>query len=362
MSHEPPRGLDPHGVNGLPDFYQLFRYVPLFVYESFLSMVYKIANPSWLWLESPDGNHHFVKASVRGNDVYSRRVRSRFHALEVMLRSSGLPLHFPHGISSCLFFTLTYDNPDIDSTWRHGSADLNLFRSRLVREFGDCLLLARVFESHRDGRLHIHGLALFLSYRFPYFVHISKKTGKKSYRITEVDSFKRCWVHGFSDVSACSSVRAGLQYISKYMAKAISYDDILGMEPSDMEKGFFTLAFNRAYRKRAFSISRDLRNRLTDGVIDLNSSLHISNSNTPKWILRGFISPLFRSGLGVLPARFSLPSLISGSPPPDISDFLKHFLVHLRGSVVLSRPDDVPCSFDEQRRISEVRASGGELY
>ena len=99
---------------------------------------------------------------------------------------------------------------------------------------------------------------------------------RKNYEI------KKCWKHGFVDVSGCTSSKEGLSYVGKYIMKSASSDS----------KENITQAMTWYYSKRAYSVSKNFFIVLLKGVC--NSS-KIPNPNIiflgcfPRHFVFGFI-------------------------------------------------------------------------
>ena len=205
-----------------------------------------------------------VKCAKRGNDVYQSRVKNRFKGLKRY--SENLIFFNPKDRgkkkTSALWATLTYDTKRCfyGEAWENIGAEFNGFMSHLRRKFGK-VSSCRVFESFKNGYPHIHCILIF-KHSFTVF-----RDSKGQFRIHEKQIIAQGW-HSNVDVKAMSSIGGGLSYLKKYLLKGID------VENAD-SKGLKTLALCWAYRKRAFSVSGQFRQALSD----LISYLH--NSNKP---------------------------------------------------------------------------------
>jgi hypothetical protein len=234
-----------------------------------------------------------VKCAKRGNDVYVRRVESRFSAYEKLLALDNR-LCFDRGKmrSQVIFATLTYD-PSLRSqhqAWVTLSYFYNLFMARLRRVFGSISTL-RTFESFENGYPHIHVIMLFNDFSF----QVHGITNKKGHRILAIDDdLNECiaalW-HSWVDIKAVGDLRESIAYLRKYITKCVEFNQADG-------KGVKTLAQCWAYRRRAFCVAGMFRERLHDLIV----SMQISNSNQiqmtlenekleeNKWTCLGFVS------------------------------------------------------------------------
>lgn len=203
-----------------------------------------------------------VKCAKRGNDVYRSRVESRFRGLT---RYSDNIIFFNpkdrgRKTTRALWITLTYDSKRClyGEAWENIGVEFNRFMSYLRRNFGK-ISSCRVFESFENGYPHLHCIIIF-EHSFSVF-----RDHKGQFRIREKEVIAQGW-HSHVDVKAMSSLAGGLSYLKKYLLKGID------VEKAD-SKGLKTLALCWLYRKRAFSVSGQFRQALTD----LISYLHNSN-------------------------------------------------------------------------------------
>jgi hypothetical protein len=275
-------------------------------------MILERLKPEW---DAPKSSTMFkketiaVKSAKRGNDVYSRRVLTKFSVYENVLTDLNL-ISFDRGKmrTQVLFFTLTYDAKlrSRHQAWITISKLYNLFMSKLRRVFGS-ISSARSFESFENGYPHIHAVLLFNDFSFEVREYIDKK-GKKVLLID--DDLKNCisamW-HSWVDVKGVGNVSESIGYLKKYISKCAEFD------ASD-SKGVRTLSQCWAYRKRAYCLSGVFRSRM----FDLNTHMQNSNSKISqltlenekleenRWSCLGFVSI---EVLGIEPFIWHLPLL-----------------------------------------------------
>jgi hypothetical protein len=156
--------------------------------------------------------------------------------------------------------TLTYDTKRClyGEAWDNIGAEFNRFMSYVRRKFGK-VSSCRVFESFENGYPHIHCILVFSEHSFSVF-----RDSKGQFRIREKDVIAQGW-HSNVDVKGMSSIGGGLNYLKKYLLKGID------IENAD-SKGLKTLALCWAYRKRAFSVSGQFRQALSDLITNLHNS------------------------------------------------------------------------------------------
>lgn len=190
-----------------------------------------------------------VKSAKRGNDVYSRRVLTKFSAYENELTDLNL-VSFDRGKmrTQVLFLTLMNDTKlrSRHQAWITISKDYNLFMSKLRRVFGS-ISSARSFESFENGYPHIHAVLLFNDFSFEVREWTDKK-GRKALLIDDdlLECIQAFW-HSFVRVRGVGNVSESIRYLKKYISKCAEFD------VSDT-KGVQTLAQCWAYRKRAYSL------------------------------------------------------------------------------------------------------------
>ena len=234
-----------------------------------------------------------VKCAKRGNDVYRSRVESRFRGL--IHHSENLVFFNPKDrgkkTTSALWITSTYDTKRClyGEAWENIGVEFNRFMSYLRRKFGK-ISSCRVFESFDNGHPHIHCIVIFKEHSFSVF-----RDSKGKFRIREKEVIAQGW-HSNVDVKAMSSLAGDLIYLKKYLLKGID------VETAD-SKGLKTLAMCWVYRKRAFSVSGQFRQALSDLITDL----HNSNKKTVQITLEREVIPEERYYLlGFVPAEVVL--------------------------------------------------------
>lgn len=213
-----------------------------------------------------------VKCAKRGNDVYRSRVERRFRGLVHKSQDLVFFNRKARGAKAtrALWVTLTYDTKlcSFKDAWQNIGSEFNAFMARIRRQFGT-VSSCRVFESFENGYPHIHCILLFKR-EFSVF-----RDRKGNFRVREKHVFAEAW-HSNVDVKAMSSLAVGFAYLKKYLLKGIDFEN------AD-SKGLKTLALCWIYRKRAFSVSGQFRQALSD----LISYLHNSNKKTLQTTLLG---------------------------------------------------------------------------
>lgn len=259
-------------------------------------MILEKLKPTW---DAPKSSTMFeketvaVKSAKRGNDVYSRRVLSRFGMFEDLLTDLNL-VYFDRGKmrTQVLFLTLTYDTKlrSQHQAWKTLSKLYNLFMSKMRRVFGS-ISSARTFESFENGYPHVHAVLLFNHFSFKVREYINKK----GHKILIVDDdLKDCisamW-HSNVDVKGVGNVSESINYLKKYLSKCANFD------VTD-SKGIKTLAQCWAYRKHAYCLAGIFRQRMGDLINHMQNSnsktlqLTLENEKLEenKWSCLGFVS------------------------------------------------------------------------
>lgn len=187
-----------------------------------------------------------VLSAKRGNSTYTKRIRRKF--LKTINRIPE-KTYFDYKDRSkihqtnSLFLTLTYSRQDLtlSEAWIKVSYDLNLFLANIRKQYGK-IKVARVFEAHKDGFVHIH-LVVTTKHQFNAFWNTSKDPSQSSWRIQEYQDIKQYWTHGFSDIRAVDNLHYSMHYLMKYIIKSTKDDT--------------SLALNWAFNKRQYSISKN---------------------------------------------------------------------------------------------------------
>jgi hypothetical protein len=206
-----------------------------------------------------------VKCAKRGNDVYRSRVYQRFKGL--CSKAENLVFFNPKDRGTkktrALWVTVTYDVKlcEFKEAWRNIGIEFNRFMAYVRKQFGK-VSSCMVFESFENGYPHIHCILFFES----WFTVFRDRRGY--FRVHEKDILAEGW-HSNIDVKAMNSLAGGFSYLRKYLLKSID------AEKAD-SKALKTLALCWAYRKRAFSVSGEFRQMLSDSIEALcNSSCQL---------------------------------------------------------------------------------------
>ncbi|GAH92390.1 unnamed protein product, partial [marine sediment metagenome] len=150
-----------------------------------------------------------------------------------------------------------------EENWIRISKDFNCFMAMIRKRYGE-VYAVRIWESHESGLVHVHVLLLFKSRRFKTF-----KDRGGLIRLDRKDELAECWKHGFSDWQGIFDLEGALDYLKRDMTKFLNHEN---------ENDVRDLAKLWVYRKRTFSVSRDLNTRFT---LRLDGAM--SNSNRPKY-------------------------------------------------------------------------------
>jgi hypothetical protein len=231
-----------------------------------------------------------VLCSKRGNRVYVHRVGDRLDPL--------LSLDLPAGNRSwnktrILFVTLTYDTKLRGGleAWQSISGDFNRWISNLRNKFGE-ISYVKAFECTRQGYPHIHLLLVFKECEFSYFA----LNGKFRIPRKDRDRIKQGW-HSFVDVEAVISPAQAIAYTVKYLIK-VHGGKVKGKTPWEIsEEGVSkTLALLWIYKKRGFSLSRDILEALADLIsgpcITQTFQLTLDGGKLEKWVFLGIKTPV----------------------------------------------------------------------
>jgi len=230
-----------------------------------------------------------VKASKRGNDVYSRRLRERFREIMELEDVQFFNYKDRSGRhkTRAIFVTLTYDHAEatIGEAWEAVGHHYNGFMANIRRQYGE-VSVVRVWESQRNGYPHIHAIMVFEGHEFNAFHH------NGAWRVAEKRDIEGYWDHGFSDVEALCSTRGGLHYVAKYLGKVHgvgSIDADVGVDDTAVDAedpslgslvsraSLLTLSLMWLFRKRAYSVS--------GSWCDLIRNMHNSNGEELEAVL-----------------------------------------------------------------------------
>jgi hypothetical protein len=203
------------------------RYRVLFVLNSYRLWVG--FNEFLVFYNDLENKTLFVKARKRGNDAYEmwfkRRYMEFINAIEREERYFDFHNENDRLVKSPLIFaTLTFRHYHFNDIGENVGKYLNRFMARLRKRIPHIYLLARVWQVHRDGWVHIHAILMLDTWLydrkqwFTGFRYVNKE-GKVTYRLSKHvrNWLKKQWVYGFSDFQVCDSLRGALTYLSRYL-------------------------------------------------------------------------------------------------------------------------------------------------
>lgn len=255
------------------------------------------------------------KCSKRGNDVYVRRTKRRLAGLQLKGDTDIVFLDWkkPTGNANVLFVTLTYavQQSSIVEAWTERIAqDWNRWITLMRKRYGK-ISAARAFESTERGYPHIHAMLVFHDHDFEVHRHFSHKDGKLSatWRVSDQErETLRGNYPAFIDVQAPRTYSAIIRYLSKHILKGTDKTGSVGeFEESGLEAdkaidsfqraarlGDTTLSLMWVFRKRSFSLSRDLQKKmmahaqvLADLIPALRNSNRLDDSLEVTWVCLG---------------------------------------------------------------------------
>jgi len=219
-----------------------------------------------------------VKASKRGNDVYSNRIDKRlgfFSKIRNVLFFKPEDFKADKKVfSNLLWITLTYDSKrsSLHQAQLNCQKEFNRWITNLRNRYGkiDVLKFKQAFpdpQGEAYGYPHFHVVLFFADSKFQVFPNLEEQEdGSFSfvYRIQEKDELHNQgnW-HSFTDIKALSSIGSCINYCRKYAQNVMS---------GDSEEARINNAVNWLYRSKSFSLSKNFQAHL----IDLISSLRIS--------------------------------------------------------------------------------------
>jgi hypothetical protein len=233
-----------------------------------------------------------VKCAKRGNDVYVSRVDSRLRGIGQYVPDIQHDFH-KDPFTSMLFGTLTYNTNlcDFARAWLTIGVEFNRYLANLRKKYGKLSVL-RTWESYENGYPHVHFIIIFEEKKFrvfPSYEPNKKGELKLVWRIHEKHDFEPYW-HSWQDIKAVYNIRGGLNYLKKYIMKCVEYSN------ADV-KAKQTLAMCWIFRKKAFYVSGQFRQALSDLITTLCSSktrkiqLNLLNEELKpnSWKVLGFI-------------------------------------------------------------------------
>lgn len=271
---------------------------------------------------------HWAKCSKRGNDVYVRRTKRKLAGLQLR-GETDIVFHDwkkAKSKSYILFVTLTtaIQKTNIAESWSENVAkDWNRWITALRKKFGcglpkgkrnhpgSCVESFRAFESTEKGYPHIHCMLVFRDCEFD--VHREMKTVdgrlQAKWRVSyDVKEQIRGNFPAFIDVQSPRTYSSIIRYMSKHILKgtdktgAVGEFEERGDELSPREDSFqraaklgdTTLSLMWVFRKRSFSVSRGLQDKLmaharvlADLIPALRNSNRLDDSLSVKWVCLG---------------------------------------------------------------------------
>lgn len=292
-------------------------------------------------------NHEYwgFMVSKRGNRVYQGRVKKRMRPLvdfmnhnkdkfffspkgrgikktNVLMvtltygknRCIGCNNHFSESLSRCPVCNSTLVPVSEFEAWMNQGKDFNNFISQLKQHYGKISVL-RSWERYPNGYPHVHAVIVFWDHEFSVRPHISKKSGKKSWIIPDVDNKKiSSFHHSFVQQSGVYSF-GGIRYVSKYVTKKVFEKD---KNP--------TLVACWLYGKQQWSISRNFIDGLAsviDGPVTIPPRLDSLMHNSIKNYLEGRIC--YYVGIRIIPNTHDA-ALIRLKPPPDTCNYAADYM------------------------------------
>lgn len=147
-----------------------------------------------------------AKASKRGNDVYSAKLRKRLNHLYNLPQREFFNFkdRSRRHKTRSVFVTLTYRRDlRLDEAWEDVGSDFNRWASAMRKAFGKIGLI-RCWEAQEDGFPHIHCILLFHETEFETFFH------NGVWRISSKRELEKYWDWGFSEMWAMYSLGAGV--------------------------------------------------------------------------------------------------------------------------------------------------------
>ena len=281
------RSIAEKGVYDKEDIVQ--KFVAWEIEDKYMVMCHQ--KEAWL-KEAGEYEYYALKCSKRGNDVYVRRVENRLFGIKQ--RCQDVTFNFwGNPYTSILFVTFTYDIKlcSFVDAWTNLGTEFNRAKANIRKQFGDFSVF-RTWESYENGFSHVHAILIFKDYKFKVFPSYElKKNGKTRlvWCIEEKDTIQKYW-HSWVDVKAVEDLQGGIRYLEKYIMKCAEFD-------KRDKKGTLTLAMCWVFRKKAFYVSGQFRQALSDLITALCSSktrkiqLNLQNEElSPNpWKVLGFI-------------------------------------------------------------------------
>jgi hypothetical protein len=262
--------------------------------------------------------YSFIKASKRGNDVYSYLVKQKFKPFENIKDVSYFIDEFSRKKTKLLFITLTFDAKEMDpiESWYLIPHLWNTFKANLTKKYGR-IKTFRTWESTEKYYAHIHALIYFEETEFECFEHINKD-GRKTYRIPyyQAKQMKKYYPYHI-DVQACDTFKNAMKEVTKCLKNYILKDT-----KSDKPKK--TNAMIWLTGKQGYSCSKDFFESIIGSNIDVKeptsadliSIMCNSNQLKEKWAYVGIVP---RNLLRITGDQWYIEMK---KPPPDLCNFI----------------------------------------
>jgi len=256
----------------------LEKIVEAFIYwSSFVEyLVFRREN-----IHTYEKTYKMAKASKRGNDVYSAKLRKRLNHLYNLPQIEFFDYkdRSKRQFSKAIFVTLTYArNLRLDEAWELVGSDFNRWISAMRKRYGRIEVI-RCWEAQEDGYPHIHCILVFHDVDFETFFYNGK------WRVSKKRELEKYWAWGFSDMFALYSLGAGVGYVMKYVTKV---NNALLAEKRN-QKDVLSLALLWIFRKRAFSVSKNFGLFLVEVKDDCPyGQVDLEGESIYRWYLVGF--------------------------------------------------------------------------
>ena len=202
-----------------------------------------------------------IKCSKRGNDVYIYRTKKKIKKVVEAL-NTAIDFHIENRryYTNCLFVTLTWgDWLPVKDSWKVISRYYNSFITNLRKHFGK-IMAYRTYEAFQSGHPHLHLILVFQEQKFEVFKYKGKWRLRNRKILYEI---KKKWNY-YVDVQGVGGSHKGLiSYIEKTVDYLQPVDDST-LDPEKAKQRLLTLVMTWLFRKRCFSISKNLLDLIAD--------------------------------------------------------------------------------------------------
>lgn len=253
------------------------------------SFLYWLDNDYILTFNNNDtGEEKEVIASKRGNATYAKNKRRR--AWEINNGMKNLKFDFPvynaRGVvreSHLLLITLTFDTKKIskEEAWEKLTAkgkELNRFSANLEKIFGSKATW-KVKEGTKSGYPAPH-ILIIIDRPVRVFRYRGKWRLQSNFTL---ERLRRVWRFGFIDVEAIVNnkfrKRGVVGYLTKYMTKTVSIENIDGKRTDSERTAILTHVWNKLYRSRDI-LSKAFKDRLNHQFVSRNK-----RSEPSPWVI-----------------------------------------------------------------------------